>query len=90
MFQRSKSLQCYLYVLLFALYMFYTENVTYCKGSYDNFYRAELETKRILLEIFKERQQKNAEAGTIPNFYKKAWNWSFLCGLCFIFLIRYD
>ncbi|KZV51221.1 tonneau [Dorcoceras hygrometricum] len=31
----------------------------------------ELETKRILLEIFKEKQQKNAEAGTIPSFYKK-------------------
>ncbi|KAJ0976198.1 hypothetical protein J5N97_018163 [Dioscorea zingiberensis] len=31
----------------------------------------ELETKRILLEIFKERQQKNAEAGSIPSFYKK-------------------
>ncbi|OAY76032.1 putative serine/threonine-protein phosphatase 2A regulatory subunit B subunit TON2, partial [Ananas comosus] len=32
----------------------------------------ELETKRILLEIFKERQQK--EAGSIPSFYKKACN----------------
>ncbi|KAG6491523.1 hypothetical protein ZIOFF_046455 [Zingiber officinale] len=32
----------------------------------------ELETKRILLEIFKERQQKNAKAGKIPSFYKKA------------------
>lgn len=32
----------------------------------------ELETKRILLDIFKERQQKNAEAGSIPCFYKKA------------------
>ncbi|XP_042415700.1 probable serine/threonine-protein phosphatase 2A regulatory subunit B'' subunit TON2 isoform X2 [Zingiber officinale] len=31
----------------------------------------ELETKRILLEIFKERQQKNAKAGKIPSFYKK-------------------
>ncbi|XP_078440529.1 tonneau 2 (TON2) isoform X2 [Wolffia australiana] len=31
----------------------------------------ELETKRLLLEIFKERQQKNEEAGTIPSFYKK-------------------
>ncbi|XP_028547862.1 probable serine/threonine-protein phosphatase 2A regulatory subunit B'' subunit TON2 [Dendrobium catenatum] len=33
--------------------------------------RMELETKRILLDIFKERQQKNAEAGSIPCFYKK-------------------
>jgi len=32
---------------------------------------AELETKRILLDIFKEKQQKSAEAGTIPSFYKK-------------------
>lgn len=32
----------------------------------------ELETKRILLDIFKEKQQKSAEAGTIPSFYKKA------------------
>ncbi|CAL5383602.1 unnamed protein product [Camellia sinensis] len=31
----------------------------------------ELETKRILLNIFKEKQQKSAEAGTIPSFYKK-------------------
>ncbi|PWZ27106.1 putative serine/threonine-protein phosphatase 2A regulatory subunit B'' subunit TON2 [Zea mays] len=31
----------------------------------------ELETKRILLEIFKERQRKSAEAGSIPSFYKK-------------------
>ncbi|KFK26097.1 hypothetical protein AALP_AA8G202400 [Arabis alpina] len=31
----------------------------------------ELETKRILLEIFKEKQQKSQEAGTIPSFYKK-------------------
>ncbi|KAL0287028.1 UNVERIFIED_CONTAM: putative serine/threonine-protein phosphatase 2A regulatory subunit B'' subunit TON2 [Sesamum radiatum] len=31
----------------------------------------ELETKRILLDIFKEKQQKSAEAGTIPSFYKK-------------------
>lgn len=31
----------------------------------------ELETKRILLEIFKDKQQKNAEAGTIPSFYRK-------------------
>nr|GFB48561.1 probable serine/threonine-protein phosphatase 2A regulatory subunit B'' subunit TON2 [Tanacetum cinerariifolium] len=30
-----------------------------------------LETKRILLDIFKEKQQKSAEAGTIPSFYKK-------------------
>lgn len=33
---------------------------------------AELETKRILLEIFKDKQQKSQEAGTIPSFYKKA------------------
>jgi serine/threonine-protein phosphatase 2A regulatory subunit B'' len=32
---------------------------------------AELETKRILLEAFKERQQKNAQAGVLPTFYKK-------------------
>ena len=32
----------------------------------------ELKTKRILLDIFKEKQQKSAEAGTIPSFYKKA------------------
>lgn len=32
----------------------------------------ELETKRILLDIFKEKQQKSAAAGTIPSFYKKA------------------
>ncbi|GLT27107.1 hypothetical protein SLA2020_021340 [Shorea laevis] len=32
----------------------------------------ELETKRILLDIFKEKQLKSAEAGTIPSFYKKA------------------
>ncbi|KAJ6897948.1 serine/threonine-protein phosphatase 2A regulatory subunit B'' subunit TON2 [Populus alba x Populus x berolinensis] len=31
----------------------------------------ELETKRILLDIFKEKQQKSAEGGTIPSFYKK-------------------
>lgn len=31
----------------------------------------ELETKRILLEAFKERQQKNAQSGTLPTFYKK-------------------
>ncbi|KAG6437501.1 hypothetical protein SASPL_102419 [Salvia splendens] len=31
----------------------------------------ELETKRILLDIFKAKQQKSAEAGTIPSFYKK-------------------
>jgi len=33
---------------------------------------AELETKRILLDIFKEKQKKSSEAGTIPSFYKKA------------------
>lgn len=32
---------------------------------------SELETKRILLDIFKAKQQKSAEAGTIPSFYKK-------------------
>ncbi|XP_019160390.1 PREDICTED: probable serine/threonine-protein phosphatase 2A regulatory subunit B'' subunit TON2 isoform X1 [Ipomoea nil] len=31
----------------------------------------ELETKRILLDIFKEKQQKNQESGKIPTFYKK-------------------
>ncbi|KAF7145707.1 hypothetical protein RHSIM_Rhsim04G0218600 [Rhododendron simsii] len=31
----------------------------------------ELETKRILFDIFKEKQQKSAEAGAIPSFYKK-------------------
>lgn len=35
------------------------------------FFFVELETKRILLDIFKEKQQKSAEAGTIPSFYKK-------------------
>lgn len=40
----------------------------------------ELETKRILLDIFKEKQQKSAEAASIPSFYKKA------CGkFCFLF-----
>ncbi|KAJ0092264.1 hypothetical protein Patl1_25116 [Pistacia atlantica] len=34
--------------------------------------RRKLETKRILLDIFREKQQKSAEAGTIPSFYKKA------------------
>lgn len=34
-------------------------------------FHSELETKRILLDIFKEKQQKSAEAGTIPSFYKK-------------------
>lgn len=36
------------------------------------FFVVELETKRILLEIFKEKQQKSTEAGKIPSFYKKA------------------
>ncbi|CAJ2634363.1 unnamed protein product [Trifolium pratense] len=31
----------------------------------------ELETKRILLDIFKDKQKKSAEAGTLPSFYKK-------------------
>ncbi|KAL2470334.1 putative serine/threonine-protein phosphatase 2A regulatory subunit B'' subunit TON2 [Abeliophyllum distichum] len=31
----------------------------------------ELETKRILLDMFKEKQQKSSEVGTIPSFYKK-------------------
>eukprot|EP00252_Welwitschia_mirabilis_P017164 TRINITY_DN38080_c0_g1_i1.p1 TRINITY_DN38080_c0_g1~~TRINITY_DN38080_c0_g1_i1.p1 ORF type:complete len:482 (+),score=110.92 TRINITY_DN38080_c0_g1_i1:173-1618(+) len=31
----------------------------------------ELETKRILLELYKERQQKTSAAGTIPSFYRK-------------------
>ncbi|XP_073526625.1 uncharacterized protein [Phyllobates terribilis] len=31
----------------------------------------ELETKRILLDIFKEKQQKSADAGAIPSFYKR-------------------
>ncbi|GFP92516.1 probable serine/threonine-protein phosphatase 2a regulatory subunit b'' subunit ton2 [Phtheirospermum japonicum] len=31
----------------------------------------ELETKRILLDIFKVKQQKSAEPGTIPSFCKK-------------------
>nr|GEX68557.1 hypothetical protein [Tanacetum cinerariifolium] len=34
-------------------------------------YMTEIETKRILLDIFKEKQQKSAEGGTIPSFYKK-------------------
>ena len=33
----------------------------------------EMETKRILLEAYKERQQKAAAAGAIPSFYKKAY-----------------
>ncbi|CAL5347025.1 unnamed protein product [Camellia sinensis] len=36
-----------------------------------NWNQLKLETKRILLNIFKEKQQKSAEAGTIPSFYKK-------------------
>lgn len=35
------------------------------------FLSTELETKRILFDIFKEKQQKSAEAGAIPSFYKK-------------------
>ncbi|KAL2464128.1 putative serine/threonine-protein phosphatase 2A regulatory subunit B'' subunit TON2 [Forsythia ovata] len=31
----------------------------------------ELETKRILLDIFNEKQQKSDEVGTIPSFYKR-------------------
>jgi len=31
----------------------------------------ELETRRILLELFKERQQKTSTAGTIPSFYRQ-------------------
>ncbi|CAM6103845.1 unnamed protein product [Calypogeia fissa] len=31
----------------------------------------EMETKRILHDAFRERQQKSAEAGVIPSFYKK-------------------
>ncbi|XP_017256326.1 probable serine/threonine-protein phosphatase 2A regulatory subunit B'' subunit TON2 isoform X1 [Daucus carota subsp. sativus] len=31
----------------------------------------ELETKRTLLDMFKEKQQKNAESGSLPSFYKK-------------------
>eukprot|EP00249_Psilotum_nudum_P016465 c25839_g1_i1 orf=428-1771(+) len=31
----------------------------------------ELETKKILLEAFKSRQQQNAELGSIPTFYRK-------------------
>ncbi|OAE31055.1 hypothetical protein AXG93_4031s1050 [Marchantia polymorpha subsp. ruderalis] len=34
----------------------------------------EMETKRILHEAFRERQQKSVEAGAIPSFYKKARN----------------
>lgn len=40
---------------------------------------AELETKRILLEAFKERQQKNAQSGTLPTFYKKVLFEIILC-----------
>ncbi|CAL5415727.1 unnamed protein product [Camellia sinensis] len=36
-----------------------------------NWNQLKLETKRILLNIFKEKQQKSADAGTIPSFYKK-------------------
>jgi hypothetical protein len=47
---------------------------------------AELETKRILLEIFKERQRKSAEAGSIPSFYKKVINLVYFLGyMSFLF-----
>lgn len=37
-----------------------------------------METKKILLEAYKERQQKAAAAGAIPSFYRKA------CGILFV------
>lgn len=40
--------------------------------SFSPLFFVELETKKILLDIFKEKQRKTAEAGTIPSFYKKA------------------
>ena len=36
-----------------------------------DFAAAELETKKILLDIFKEKQQNSAQSGTLPSFYKK-------------------
>ncbi|MCO5610257.1 hypothetical protein L7F22_064493 [Adiantum nelumboides] len=38
----------------------------------------ELETKRILLEAFKERQQKNAQSGLFLHFTKRLARFSFL------------
>jgi len=49
---------------------FFFSNPNDCSMHFPPF--AELETKRILLDIFKEKQKKSAEAGTIPSFYKKA------------------
>jgi len=49
---------------------FFFSNPNDCSMYFPPF--AELETKRILLDIFKEKQKKSAEAGTIPSFYKKA------------------
>lgn len=53
------------------------------KASYSSvlfLFYVELETKRILLDIFKEKQQKSVEAGTIPSFYKKACDKFFFLG----------
>jgi hypothetical protein len=51
-----------------------------------NLQPAELETKRILLEIFKERQRKSAEAGSIPSFYKKVIHLVYFLGyMSFLF-----
>jgi len=33
----------------------------------------EMETKKILLEAYKERQQKAVAAGAIPSFYRKVF-----------------
>lgn len=40
-----------------------------------------METKRILLEAYKERQQKAAAAGAIPSFYRKARHGFHILGL---------
>lgn len=50
---------------------------------------AELETKRILLDIFKEKQKKSAEAGTIPSFYKKAREIKHHRFIIFFFLVYF-
>lgn len=39
-----------------------------------------METKRILLEAYKERQQKAAAAGAIPSFYRKARHGFYIFG----------
>lgn len=46
---------------------------------------AEVETKKILLEAYKERQQKATAAGAIPSFYKKAISCPSQCMFCMLF-----